>query len=260
MRQLTAAFAVVSIGMFVAACDHDKGTAASSSSSTTTTSSKPPVAQSALAGFLLTPAELDGLLGVTGSKSKETIDKPYDDNGKQQWPTGWKFPEDCIYGLNPAEASVYANSGFTALAGDDDIAALPPEANQPDPEVTQAVVLFSSADAANAFFAASSQKWPACNNREFITPGGGDNPEMKWRMGTASNTNGVLSNTLSLTVANPSNNSTPPPSGGTLPIITCQRGLTVRNNVVIDASVCRQDPAELAVKAVGQIGAKIDKQ
>jgi hypothetical protein len=260
MRQLTAAVAVVSIGMFVAACDNNKGSAPSSSSSTTTTSSKPPVAQAALAGFLLTPAEVDGVVGVTGSKSKEKVDKLYDDNAKQQWPNGWKFPDDCLYGLNPAETSVYANSGFTAVSGEDDIAALPPEANQPDPDVTQAVVLFPSADQANAFFTMSAQKWPACNDREFTTPGGGDSPEMKWKMGTASNANGVLSNSLSLTIASTSPGNAPPPSGGPLPTITCQRALTVRNNVVVDASVCRLDPQDQAVKVVGQIGAKVDKQ
>lgn len=261
MRQLAAVVAVASIGMFVAACDNDKESGPSSSTSTTTTTpTKPPVAQAALAGLLLTPAELDGVLGVTGTKSKEKIDKPYDDNAKQQFPNGWKFPDDCIYGLNPAEASVYANSGFTAVTGEDDVAALPPEANQPDPEVTQAVVLFPSADKANAFFTASAQKWPACNNREFTTPGSGDAPEMKWKMGTATNANGVLSNTLSLTIASNSPGNTPPPTGGTLPTIACQRALTVRNNVVIDASACRQDPADQAVKVVGQIGAKVDKQ
>jgi hypothetical protein len=248
--------------MFVAACGNDKGSSPSSSTSTTTTSTKPPLAQPALAGLLLSPTEIDGVLGVTGTKSKEKIDKLYDDNAKQQWPSGWKFPDECIYGLNPAETSNYANSGFTAVTGDDAVAALPPEANQPDPEVTQAVVLFPSADAANAFFTSSSQKWPACNNREFTTPGGGDSPEMKWKTGTTTNANGTLSNTLSLTIAAPNNSggNAPPPSGGTLPTITCQRALTVRNNVVIDASVCRQDPADQAVKVVGQIGAKVDKQ
>lgn len=259
MRQLAAVVAVAFIGMFVAACDNDKGSTPSSSTSTTTTSTKPPVAQAALAGLLLTPAEIDGVLGVTGTKSKEKIDKPVDDNAKQNWPNGWKFPDDCLYALNPAETSVYANSGFTAVAGDDDVAALPPEANQPDPEVTQAVVLFPSAGQANAFFTASSQKWPACNGREFTTPGGGDSPEMKWKVGTASTSNGVLTNTLALTVASP-NGGTPAPDGGTLPTITCQRTLTARNNVVIDASVCRQDPGDSAVTVAGRIGAKVDKQ
>jgi hypothetical protein len=34
----------------------------------------------------------------------------------------------------------------------------------------------------------------------------------------------------------------------------------VRNNVIADASVCRQDPADQAVRVVTQIGAKVDKQ
>jgi hypothetical protein len=249
MRQLSTTVAFAAIGVLVAACGGSNQS--SPASSTTTTSTRPPVAQAALAGLLLTPAEVDSVLGLTGTKSKEKVDKLQDDNAKQPWPAGWKFPDDCLYALNPGEAPVYAGSGYTAVSGDDDIASLPPAADPPDPEVTQVVVLFPSPNEANAFFTTSSQRWPACNDRQFTTPGGPDSPEMAWKVGTTSNANGTLSTTLSVNMSN---------NGATVLSMGCQRALTVRNNVAIDVSGCRKDPGDLGLKAAGQIAAKVDKQ
>jgi hypothetical protein len=89
MRQLTTAVAAAAIGVLVAACgDSNQG---GSGSTTTTTSTRPPVAQAALAGLLLTPAEVDGLLGLTGTKSKEKVDKLLDDTVKP-WSGGVEIP------------------------------------------------------------------------------------------------------------------------------------------------------------------------
>jgi hypothetical protein len=250
MRQLTTAVAVAAIGMLVAACGDNKDSGPASSSTTTTTSSRPPVAQAALAGFLLTPAEIDGALGVTGTSSKEKTDKLVDDNAKQQWPQGWKFPAECFYALNPAEASVYDGSGNTAVSGDDDVASLPPGSNDPDPEVTQAVVLFPSPKEASAFFITSSQRWPACADHQFTTPGDADNPQMDWKVGAPSTANAILSTTLNVTLT----------KGDKTMKVACQRALTQRNNVVIDVSVCRTDAGDLGVKVANQIGDKVDKQ
>ncbi|MBW0013820.1 sensor domain-containing protein, partial [Mycobacterium sp.] len=255
MRHWTVAVAVAAVAALVASCGgHNASGPGPTTTTTTTTKPPPPVAQAALGGILLTPAEIDGLLGLTGTKSKEKVDKLVDDNAKQQWPAGWKFPDECLYALNPAEAPVYADSGFTAVSGDDDVASLPPGSSEPDPELTQAVVLFPSANEANAFFAASAQKWPACNNRQFTTPGGPDNPELAWKVGTTANTNGILTTTISVTM-----NVTPPPANGAgSSTVSCQRALTVRNNVAIDVSGCRQDPGDLGVKAANQIAGKAD--
>jgi PknH-like protein len=248
MRQLAAAISVAAIGISVAGCGGSNG---STPASSTTTSTRPPVAQPALAGFLLTSAEIDGVLGVTGSKSKEKTDKLQDDNAKQQWPSGWKFPDDCMFAVGPGEAPVYAGSGYTAASGDDEMASLPPNSNEPDPEVGQVLILFPSANDASGFFGTSSQRWPACANRQFTTPAGPDSPELAWQVGPVSNSNGTLTTTLTMTMSN---------NGNPVLTMTCQRALTVRNNVVIDVGVVRKDPPDLAVKVAGQIAGKIDKQ
>ena len=154
MRRLTVGVAVAAVAMSIAACGGSKGSgpAASTTGTTTTTttsSSKPPIAQAALANLLLTPAEVDGLLGVTGTASKDKIDKLQDDTTGTPGPPGWKFPDECLYAKGPVVAPVYAGSGNTAVSGDMDTTNLN---NDQDIMMGQAVVLFPSAKEANDFF------------------------------------------------------------------------------------------------------------
>jgi hypothetical protein len=244
MRQLSAAFAVAVVSTLIVSCGGGNQSGPASSSATTT-SSKPPVAQAALANLLLTPAEIDSLLGVTGSKSKDKIDKLSSDPP----PTSgaWKFPDECLYILGPVGTPAYAGSGNTAVSGDDDVTSLN---NDQDIELAQALVLFPSAKEANDFFTTSSQRWPACADRQFTMPASPDLPELSWKTGPFSNANG----TLRVTVTNTVNFSSPPT------IITFQRALTVHNNVAIDIALMRKDPADFGVKVAGQIADKVDKQ
>jgi hypothetical protein len=255
MRKVTATVAVTAIGVLVAGCGGSNPSG--SSSSTTTTPSRPPIAQAALGGLLLTPAEIDSALGITGTKSKEKSDK-LDDNSKQQFPNGWKFPDECVFAMGPAETVAYAGSGNTAVSTDDDVAsatpppgANPPATNEPDPEVGQAVVLFPSPKEANAFLTTSTQRWPACANRQITVPAGPDTPEMTVQVGPVANANSVLTTTVTVTATD---------KGTTLISISYQRALTVRDNVAIDVAVTRKTPPELAANLAGQIGAKVDKQ
>lgn len=247
MRQLATAMSTAAIGILVAACGSNGGAPGAS----TTTSTRPPVAQAALPGLLLTSADLDNALGATGSKSKEKNDKLKDDAAKQPWPAGWKFPDDCVYAIGPGQAPVYAGSGYTAVSGDDEVASLPPNSDEPDPEVEQVLVLFPTAKEANAFYTTSVQRWPACANRQFTTPAGQDTPETGWQVGPVSTANGTLSTTLTMTLRD---------NGNVLLTMTCQRALTVRNDVAIDVGAVHKDPADLAVKLAGQIAGRVDKQ
>jgi len=251
MRQPTTAVVVAAVAVLVGACggSNQSGPASSSTSATTTTSTRPPVAQPALAGLLLTTAEIDGVLGVTGTSTKSKADKLPDDSTKP-FAQGWKWPADCLFAFDPGEAPVYANSGYTAANGEDDVASLPPSSNDIDPEVTQVVVLFPSADQANAFFSTSAQAWPACANRQFTAPGDADNPEVAVKIGPVNNANSTLTTVMTLTLSN----------GSTTITGACQRALTVRNNVAIDVSACRNDPGDVGVKIANQIAGKVDKQ
>lgn len=251
MRRLTVGVAIA-VTILVAGCGGGNGNAPASSTTTATatSSSKPPIAQAALSGLLLTPAEIDTLLGVTGSASKDKIDKLQDDSTKQPpGPPGWKFPDECVYTMGPAEAPVYAGSGNTAVSGDADSTSL---GNDQDVMVGQVVVLFPSAKEANDFFTTSAQRWPACADRQINVPGKDDGTQMTFKMGPFANTNGILSITQTTTMTMSGQ-----PDAMT---VTVQRALTARNNVIVDVVLMRKDPADLGVKVAAQIAAKIDKQ
>jgi hypothetical protein len=257
MRQFRALLAVAAVALLVAACGgNDQASPASSTKTTVTTTTppptptQPPVAQAALPNLLLSPADIDGVLGLTGTTSKLKTDKLADGNElKQTMPPGWPFPDECLYAFGPAVASVYAGSGNTAVNADDDSTALPPGSNDKDPTVTQAVVLFLSANEANAFFTASSQRWQGCADRQVTPPANPDNVVTDFKVGPVSNANATLTTTLTVNMNNP----TP---GGPPITVACQRALTVRNNVAIDVDGCNK--ADLAVKVLDQIAGKVD--
>jgi hypothetical protein len=259
VRQLTASLALAAIGMLVAACGgNDQKSPASSTTTTTptttttTTSARTPVAQAALAGLLLTPAEIDGVLGLTGTTSKQKTDKLLDGNDvKQLMPAGWQFPDECLYAFGPAVAAVYAGSGNTAVSTDDDSATLPPGSNDKDPTLTQAVVLFPAANEANAFFTTASRRWAACADRQVTPPANPDNLVVDFKVGPVSNTNATLTTTLNVDMNSPV-------PGGAPGVASCQRALTVRNNVAVDVSSCNK--ADFAISVANQIAGKVDKQ
>jgi PknH-like extracellular domain len=254
MHRLAVGVTVAAVAMSIAACGGGKGSgpAASTTSTTTTTSatsSKPPIAQAALANLLLTPAEIDGLLGVTGTTSKEKIDKLQDDTTGTPGPPGWKFPDECLYAKGPVVAPVYAGSGNTAVSGDMDTTNLN---NDQDIMMGQALVLFPSAKEANDFFTTSAQRWPACADRQFAEPTTPDGTQTTYQVGPFANANGILSVTLTTTM---SMGGQPNPM-----VLTAQRALTVRNNAVVDVVLMRKDPADFGVKVAAAISGKIDKQ
>ena len=251
MRPLITAVTVATAGILVAACGGDKENSAESSSSATTSAvSKPPVAPAALANLLLTPSEIDSTLGTMGMAIKDKSDKLADD-GNKQYPQGWKWPSECLFAYGPGENPVYAGSGFTAAIGRDDSATpATPGSKDMDPEAVQYLVLFPSAPEAKAFFDASSKAWPACAERTLVTPGDGTSPEANWKVGQVNSSNGVLTTNITLSM-----NDNGITIGG-----TCQRALTVHNNVVIDVSGCGpKDPGDSGVKLANSIAVKVDK-
>ncbi len=245
--QLTAAV-VVAAATLVAGCGGDNaGGSASPSTSTTAASPKTPLAQAALPDLMLSPKDVDTMLGVTGTSSDPPVTKLLEDPIKRE---DYTFPPECRYSLHAALASVYADSGSTAVYGYHDQAPAPAGANQLEsPDVYQYVVLFPSPEQAGAFFTTSAQRWPACANRQDTVPAADGKPELQWKVGQVSNANGVLSVPVTLTIGGNG-------AGVTVP---CQRALTVRNNVVVDIDACRKDVGNLGVDIANQIAGKVDK-
>ncbi|OBH20343.1 MULTISPECIES: sensor domain-containing protein [unclassified Mycobacterium] len=250
MRQLKTAVAVAaSVGILLCGCAHKEGGGAASPSTTTTTAGpKGPLTKDQLANLMLSPTELDTALGVTGTYSDPPKTALVLDPVKR---SDYTVPPECAYAIRAALEGVYADSGNSAVYGYHDVAPAPPGATDMErPDVDQFVVLFPSPDQATAFFTASSQRWPACANRQDTVPAEGGQPELQWKVGDVATTNGVVRAAVTVTVTASAGNVTMP----------CQRALTVRNNVVIDVDACRKDVGDLGVNIANQIAAKVDKQ
>ena len=225
MRHFAATFAVAGVGIIVAGCGG--GNQASTSSTTTVTSLIPrPVVERELDAMMLTPAQINPLMGATDMAVIRRHDGMSDDSATMQ-------PRECLAIDGSAQARVYGDSGFTAVRDQ----ALN-DGNSFTHYAEQAVVLFPTAKQAKVFFVASGLRWPACHQYTHTQSG------TKWTVGPISDTNGALS-----TIATQQDART----GGW----ACGRALAVKNNVIVDVNTCSPNPANSAVDIADQIVAKV---
>jgi hypothetical protein len=134
---------------------------------------------------------------------------------------------------------LYAGSKWTANRGQ------LPQDNPLVHHVNQEVVLFPSADDAEAFFTSAPQKWQKCSAAgKFTTTK--DNNTYVWTVGAVANRDGML------TVTTPQENGQPG--------WTCQHALTTKSNIVIETLVCSYLTTDPAVNIANQIAAKVAKQ
>jgi serine/threonine kinase PknH len=216
----------------------------STSRTTTAPTGPPPVAEGALQGLLLYPEQIDTAVGATGMTlaGPKYPTSTYDDSDKVD-------DKSCLPLEGPAQKQAYSGSGWRVLSGQELNGKPSTEHPQGIHQVEQEVVLFPSAREADAFFTASPKSWQACANRQFnfVIPGSG-NPAEVWTVGPISNTDGTLSATRTI-------------QPGHYLWRSCQRALTVANNVVIDVMACsysRSDSqSNAAINIARQIAAKV---
>jgi hypothetical protein len=217
------ALALAGICVLAAGCSAHSSHATPTTATSTTA---PPVAAAALDGLLLSATEINAAMGAGAQLSVTGDTKQMDDLSNIV-----SRPE-CLPIFSPAEATGYANSGWTALHGQD--LSDPPHKHS----AVQSVVLFPSAR-------------QACSNDSFAhTMSGG---REFWDVGTISNTNGVLSTVARITIEIYDH---PQEGDGS----TGQRALTVRNNVAIDVFTYNSTANDPAVSIAAQIAAKVPGQ
>ena len=225
MRQLAATLAVAGVGILVAGCGGSNQ--AGTNSTTTVTSLIPrPVVERELDTLLLTPAQINPLMGATDLAIVRKHDSMTDDSSTMK-------PPECLAIDGSAQAQVYANSGFTAVRDQ----ALN-DGNGFTHYAEQAVVLFPTAKQAKVFFVASGLRWPACHEYTHTQSG------TQWTVGPISDDNGALSTISTQQQAK---------AGGW----ACGRALAVKNNVIVDVNTCSANPANSAVDIANQIVAKV---
>ena len=193
-------------------------------------------APDAVDGLLLTPNQIDAAMGTSGMEATGgVVSGGWGYKGTVLTPTNI----NCLAVGYAAETAVYNGSGSTTMRGQE----LRNSGSQLTQLVSQNVAAFSSADAATAFYAASSRSWSACANTRLTDSDPNGNDHSTWSAGPMSDQNAWL--TISAT------------EDGT-PTWTRQRALTVRNNVVIDVAVFSSSPSsQLAVDIAKQIAAKV---
>ena len=225
MRHFAATFVVSGVGMLVAGCGGSNH--AGPTSTTTVTSLIPrPVVERELESLLLTPAQINPLMGASGMAVIKKHDAMSDDSSTMK-------PIECLAIDGSAQAPVYANSGFTAERDQ----ALN-DGNNFTHYADQAVVLFPTTKQAQVFFISSSLRWPACHQYMHTQS------RTQWTVAPISDANDALSTISTQQEAK---------AGGW----ACGRALAVKNNVIVDVNTCSANPANSAVDIANQIVAKI---
>lgn len=149
---------------------------------------------------------------------------------------------ECLAAWAPAQQQVYAGSEMSGVAVQE-LRGFNKRVWQDS--VTQAVVAFPPDVQQNApFFRVSIQKdWQPCGGREVVITPPGEAPQT-WTFGQITNIAGVQ--TLTATLRG---------GGG-----SCQRGLIVRGNVLIDVRQCRSTGANDVSALVAGISDRVPKQ
>jgi hypothetical protein len=225
MEHLAAIFAVAGVGILAAGCGDSNQ--ASTKVTTTVTSLIPrPVVERELDSLLLTPAQINPLMGARELAVIRKHDVMSDDSATMK-------PPECLAVDGSAQALVYADSGFTGMRDQ----ALN-DGNSFTHYAEQAVVLFPTAKQAKVFFLASGLRWQACQHYTHTQSG------THWTVGPVSDDNGALSTLSTQQQAK---------AGGW----ACGRALAVKNNVIVDVNTCSANPADSAVDIANQIVAKV---
>ena len=228
MRRLAAALALASVWIVTAACSSPNQKTPTPRA--TSPPGSPPVAEAELWGLLPSPADINTATHTTGMTIAGQLNQMWDDSAEVA-------DKDCRFADGPAEAPVYAGSGWTAVRGEG--------VQQPGDDVTHlagpVVVLFPSADHAAAFFTVSAERWPACSNRQYTSRQAGLSDSV-WTVGPVTNTNGTLITTK---------------TEEDIENWHCERALSVRKNIAIDVIACSNNPSGSAVNIVHLIAAKV---
>jgi PknH-like protein len=194
------------------------------------------VPANALDRVLLSTDEVDSVMGTGGMTPHPRVDAMGDHRNL--------LPNlNCLGIWQVDEKGVYGPDGWIALRQE--------LLRSPDTDswrylAVQSVVNYPSTDAARDFFDQSSDRWSKCTNHNVnITLNG--QPLPKWHSGELTRTDTELA--------------IPFTRGDRGEVDSCQRALSVQNNVIIDAQACRRDgtPVSEAAAIADKIGSKLPK-
>jgi serine/threonine-protein kinase len=195
----------------------------------------PLVEPATVPGLLLSEGKLSSIMGTPMRRGAST-NQPIDYSRKI-------VSTECAAAYGPIAQSTYAGSGYTALEANVFTAA------NPDPQrgtasIQQAVVSYPSVEAAESARDNQVEEWRQCANRSAIRQVDPNDPSAEVKFADVVVTDDSIA-LLAQAVG---------PSG-----VACDRGLGVKNNVVVDSIVCQSDSAtQQVLDLVRGIAAEVD--
>jgi hypothetical protein len=196
---------------------------------TTPTPPSPPptVEPAALNSVLLTPHEIESIVGATKLTSTEVMDHMDDFSLTMSNP-------DCSGILGTAIKSVYAGSGYTYVR--DQAFTL----EDPLFFIAQTAVLFPSVDHARKFISTSVDKWKRCGGQTVSVAT--EDGEVRWTVAELAESDSQIAQLATKEAA-----------GG----YACQHVVRVVSNVVIEAAACHDDISDEANRIAEKMAANV---
>lgn len=223
------AVAVAVIAITVSRPAHNVSATTTSSAASSSQVPAPTIPASLLSGLLLSADEARAITSGPAVWPGAVSDKLFNDSASMS-------DGDCVSAWLPAEVGVYTGTSWDGVAAQK---LRPVDVDIWQQGIVQAVVGLSTTAFAQKFFAAQNDAWMTCSGRSFTVTPPNVSPQ-HWTSGKADIVDGTLG--ISLKMA----------GGG-----SCQRGLAVRRNVMIDVLICGNDVANLAGTIVSKIADKI---
>jgi hypothetical protein len=191
----------------------------------------PPVPDAALPGLLLAEQQVADITAAGPLKLKPGAADDWDDEADNDL-----FEKDCAGAFDIAQRTVYAHTGVRAVQHQEFLA------TDKQAGAGQAVVAFDTAAAARQVVSDQSRQWAACASRTvaYKEPG---QPQANWKFGPLQHVNGDLAITTEWVDGKNA--------------ILCQHALGARNNIVIDAAVCRPAVDNRGLDLLNAIAAKV---
>jgi len=192
----------------------------------------PPLDESKLDDVVLSIGEINAIMGSSTMEVTSELDEMTDHSADVSDP-------GCLGAIYGSEEPVYAGSGFTAVL--DQIAR--EEGDDNEHWVEQTVVLYPSADKAQAFFDKSKTIWEDCSNSTVSVDDGGT--AYDWKIDDVDAEDALITQVT-----------TQKDAAGW----ACQHALSPVSNITVEVWACSYSPGDEAATIVSDVAANAAKQ
>ncbi|MHA7649448.1 serine/threonine-protein kinase PknH/PknJ [Mycobacterium sp. ML4] len=191
-----------------------------------------PIAEDRLSSLLLTPSEINSVMGASAIQPGEPI------TAMDSSPVTLSAP-DCQGAVYGSQEPAYAGSGYTGISG---LVSSEP-GDDYDHWVNQAAIAFPTADKARSFLQTSLNRWKNCAGKTITVTNKGKT--YRWTFSE------VQGSSPRITVATSQEGA----NGW-----ECQRAMEVANNVIADVKACGYQITDQGGQIADKIIAKVNKE